>query len=69
MKKIDWDKVWTHFNKWADKKLGFIEYPDNEDWVKQKKKIQSLVEAQLKPKKKNISAWRQQNRRKKHGHK
>ena len=44
MKKIDWDKVWVSFERWHEEKFKF--------WHDQQKKIQSLVEAQLKRKKK-----------------
>ncbi len=46
--KIDWDKVWSEFDKWWNTefvKYRIPQFPEN------KKKIQSLVESQLKRKK------------------
>ena len=45
MKKINFDKLWKDFDKWYDDHVWGI------SWGYQKMKIQSLVEAQLKPKK------------------
>ena len=52
MKKIDWDKVWDRWEIWYDR-TGWKTHSYVLDDMK--RKIQSLVEAQLK--------------RKKHGHK
>ncbi|HKZ39605.1 MAG TPA: hypothetical protein VJ044_01510 [Candidatus Hodarchaeales archaeon] len=45
MKKIDWDKVWHEYDHWSINTLGT---GTRTSW---KKKIQSLVEVQLRRKK------------------
>jgi hypothetical protein len=50
--KIDWDKVWKEFDTWyGNHVLGIA-------WGYQKGKIQSLVEAQLRVKRKKVSSGR-----------